>query len=320
MGDQGVYIFMNSQGTTQPCISIVIPSCNQGQFIEQAITSVLGQNYPHIELIIVDGGSTDATADIVRKYQERISYWISEPDHGQAEAINKGFTQARGDILGWLNTDDMYLPCTFSKVAAILKPVSESGLVYGGCLHVYEGTTHTYGFLPPDFDAEQLTYTDYLIQPSTFWTRALWEQVGNLNESYHYVLDWEWFIRAARFCRFIPIKDYLSIYRMHPTHKSGQGNEQRQEEIMHIIETYADRTWQDAYRAVYQHLVPLRRNFHRLWRIKLYWLRSLFYPRLYWKYGKQRIEDVILSMLVVPDISTEPGLNKLTPPQVRQKL
>jgi hypothetical protein len=113
---------------------------------------------------------------------------------------------ARGEIMGWLNTDDMYLPCTLSRVAAAIGTTSKPNLVYGGCLHFYQGTTHTYGFLPPDFDAEQLTYHDYLAQPSTFWTKALWDQTGALNESYHYVLDWEWFLRASQLADLSQLK------------------------------------------------------------------------------------------------------------------
>lgn len=297
-----------------PLISIIMPSFNQGQFIDQALSSVTGQNYPNIELIVVDGGSTDNTAEVVEKYRHVICCFVSEPDRGQADAINKGFRLAQGDILAWLNTDDFYLPCTLARAAAALGPTNIPNLVYGGCFHFYEGTTHSYAALPPEFDAVRLTYQDYLIQPSTFWTRALWEQAGELSDSYHYVLDWDWFLKASRICRFTPIHEYLSVYRMHPAHKSGTGQEKRQEEILCIIDNYADPEWQEAYRTVYRELIPLRRSLHRLWRLNLYWLRFCLYPTLYRKYGKERIEEIILGMLVVPDIMTEPGLNKLKPP------
>ena len=169
-------------------------------------------------------------------------------------------------------------------------------------------------FSPPKFNAERLTYHDYLIQPSTFWTRALWEKTGELNERYHYVLDWDWFIRASQLCQFIPIPKYLSMYRMHPAHKSRTGENKRQDEILNIIDTYADKEWQDAYKTIYRQHRDIRKNLHRLWRLRLYWLRAVLYPTLYMKYGKQAIEEVILSMLIVPDIMTEPGFNKLKPP------
>ncbi|GAK55299.1 glycosyl transferase family 2 [Candidatus Vecturithrix granuli] len=298
----------------QPLISIVIPSFNQGQFIEQAITSVLGQNYPNIELIVIDGGSSDQTLQIVEKYQHSIRHCISEPDHGQAEAINKGFRLAQGDILAWLNSDDMYLPCTLSKIAAAIGNTTEPALVYGGALYFYEKTTYTFGELPPEFDPDQLTYFDYMIQPSTFWNRRVWETVGELNEMYCYVLDWDWFIRASKICQFTRLEgEYLAIYRLHGSHKSGTGKDARQEEILRVVETYASQEWIAAYHDVYKVITPLRTWLYRLSRLKLYWLRYGLYPRLYLKYGKHCIEDIILSLLIVPHISTEPRFNRLKP-------
>lgn len=167
---------------TYPLISVVIPSYNQGRFIEQTITSVLGQNYPNLELIVIDGGSTDQTQRIIEKYLDSISYYVSELDNGQAHAINKGFRVAKGDILAWLNSDDMYLPCTLLKVANIIKSSTEPKLIYGGCLHFYEGKSQAYGILPPDFDKEKITYTDYIIQPSTFGLEVYGRQLVNLTK------------------------------------------------------------------------------------------------------------------------------------------
>lgn len=280
----------------KPLISIVIPSFNQGDFIEQTLTSVIGQNYPKLEIIVIDGGSTDQTIKIVEKYSSSLSYFISEPDNGQAHAINKGFRQAKGDILGWLNSDDMYLPCTLSKVANIVGVSAEPKFVYGGCLHFFEGKASAFGYLPPDFDAERLTYFDYIVQPSTFWSRSLWEAVGELNESYNYVLDWDWFIRAAQVCNFIPIQDYFSIYRLHDNHKTGTGGLKRTEEMLRIVETYAKDEWISAYRDVYRQITSLRNGLNRLLKLRLYRFRHLFYPQLYLKHGQHRV-DVALSIL-----------------------
>ncbi len=305
---------MTHSSTQQPLISIVIPSFNQGPFIEQTISSILGQNYPNIELIVVDGGSTDNTLQIIDKYRQAIRHVISESDNGQADAINKGFRLASGEIFAWLNSDDMYLPCAFSKIAEAIGNTAEPKLVYGGALYFYEKTTYTFGELPPEFDPVHLTYFDYLIQPSTFWTRSLWEAAGELNGASCYVLDWEWFIRASQICRFSRLNnEYLSIYRLHDAHKSGTGDMERQLEILRIIETYAPQDWIDAYRDVHQVITPLRTWFHRFERLKLSWLRYALYPRLYYKYGKHRIEDIILSMLIVSHLSTEPRFNKLKP-------
>lgn len=301
--------------SVQPLISIVIPSFNQGQFIEQTLTSVLGQNYPNIELIVIDGGSSDNTLQVLEKYRESIRHVISEPDNGQADAINKGFRLAQGDILAWLNSDDMYLPCTLSKIAEAIKSPKEPELIYGGALYFFDKTTYTFGELPPDFDPARLTYFDYIVQPSAFWTRSVWETAGELNESYHYLLDWDWFIRASNVCRFTRLDgEYLSIYRLHGMHKSGTGKDARQKEILHVVEKYASQEWITAYHDVHNVITPLRKWFHRLSRLKLYWLRYGLYPRLYWKYGKHRIENIILTMLIVPHISTEVRFNRLSPP------
>lgn len=241
-----------------PKVSIVIPSLNQGNYIEQTITSILGQYYSNLELIVIDGGSTDCTLDVINKYAHSITYYISEPDKGQADAINKGFRIAKGDILAWLNSDDMYLPCTLSKVANIIGASKEPKLLYGGCLHFFEGKEQTYGYLPPNFDSEKLTYTDYIIQPSSFWSRSLWETVGELNESYNYVLDWEWFIRATKVCEFTPIRDYLSIYRLHDNHKTGTGGLRRSQEIVKVVETYASEECLLAYQNVFKQLQTLK--------------------------------------------------------------
>jgi glycosyltransferase involved in cell wall biosynthesis len=288
---------VKNQKNDVPLISIVIPSFNQGQFIEQTITSVLGQIYPNLELIIIDGGSTDQTLEIIDKYSDLISYFISEPDQGQAHAINKGFRVAQGEILAWLNSDDIYLPCTLSKVAKILGASREPKLLHGGCLHFYESQTITYGRLASDFDVEQLTYYDHVVQPSAFWSRSLWEAVGELNENYHYVLDWDWFIRASQICKFISIKEYLSIYRLHENHKSSGGGLKRTDEVLKIVETYASEDWILAYRDVYKHIEILKIIRENLVKFKLYRFRQLFYPNLYLKYGNHRL-DIALSMML----------------------
>lgn len=300
--------------TALPRISIVIPSFNQGRFIEQTITSVLGQSYPNLELIVIDGGSTDETIRIVEKYRDSISFFVSEPDHGQAEAINKGFRLAQGEILGWLNSDDMLLPCALFKIAEAIGDVTCPNLVYGGALHFYEKTTYTFGELPPAFDADYLTCFDYIVQPGTCWTRRLWNMAGELDETYQYVMDWEWFIRASKVCRFIRLEgEYVSIYRLHGAHKSGSGNDRRQAEILRVVETYANPQWIAAYHDIARQIVPLRTWLHRFERLHLYWLRYLWYWPLYRTYGRRRIEDVILNMLIVPHISVEPRLNRLKP-------
>jgi len=123
-----------------PKISIITPSFNQGKYLEETIFSVLGQNYPNLEYIIIDGGSTDNSVDIIKKYENQLTYWISEPDNGQSHAINKGFMKATGGILAWLNSDDMYLPGVLDYVAKTIN-IEEPGIYFGECIHMnYQDT------------------------------------------------------------------------------------------------------------------------------------------------------------------------------------
>ena len=224
-----------------PRISIVTPSFNQGQFLEQTILSVLGQNYPNLEYIIIDGGSSDNSVEIIKKYENQIKFWVSEKDNGQCQAINKGFKIASGDILGWLNSDDMYFPGIFNKLIEQID-IEKTGIYYGECIHFKlenEILKSTGSHVTKNFRNGDLTINDFIIQPSSFWTSMTWMKVGNLNENMHYAFDWEWFIRALQLgVTFNPINSPLSIYRIHEAHKSGTGGSMRQQEISEIYNEY----------------------------------------------------------------------------------
>ena len=231
-----------------PKISIVTPSYNQGQFLEETIQSVLGQCYPNLEYIIMDGGSTDNSVEIIKKYEKHLAYWTSEKDGGQSAAINTGFKRATGEILGWLNSDDMYLPGALQYIATCLDP-AKTQIVFGNCMHIREGSTQASG---SDVAAVQkslpLYIADYVIQPSAFWTRRTWESVGELDQNMHFGFDWEWFLRAEQMnVSLTPLKKYLSIYRMHEAHKTGSGGESRQREMALIYEKYAGPAYRDFY-------------------------------------------------------------------------
>ncbi|PSB32751.1 glycosyltransferase family 2 protein [Chlorogloea sp. CCALA 695] len=285
---------MNYPKLNAPLISIVIPSFNQGSYIEQTITSILGQYYSNLELIVIDGGSTDCTLDIINKYAHSITYYVSEADQGQANAINKGFRIAKGDILAWLNSDDMYLPCTLSKVANLIETSTKPKLIYGGCLHFSEGKENTSGYLPPNFDLDKLTYLDYIVQPSTFWSRSLWETAGEINESYNYALDWEWFIRASKICEFTPIRDYFSIYRIHDNHKTGTGGLPRSQEIVKVVETYASEECVLAYQNIFKQIYTPKINENRSLPVRL--LLKILKRYFYYKYARCWV-DAAISML-----------------------
>jgi glycosyltransferase involved in cell wall biosynthesis len=232
----------------QSKITIVTPSYNQGQFLEETIQSVLGQCYPNLEYIVMDGGSTDNSVEIIKKYEKHLAHWVSEKDGGQSAAINAGFGRATGDILGWLNSDDMYLPGALSRIASHLDP-SKPEIVFGNCLHISENNKATYG---SDVEASSanvpLTVQDYIIQPSAFWTKAAWKAVGILDADLTYGFDWDWFLRAEKQnVVFSPIAKYLSVYRLHEAHKTGTGGDKRQEELAAIYEKYAGKRYKDLY-------------------------------------------------------------------------
>ncbi|HEY5993176.1 MAG TPA: glycosyltransferase family 2 protein [Gallionellaceae bacterium] len=222
-----------------PKISVVTPSYNQGRFIEDTILSVIGQGYPNLEYIVIDGGSTDETVEVLKKYDDKITYWVSEKDSGQASALNKGFARATGDILCWLNSDDMYLPGTLKYISTRLD-ISRPEMLIGNCVHIREGTGAAIGSdIVSDCRRHDIAWCSYVIQPSSFWTRAVWEAAGKLDESLNYALDWDWFIRAKMAkAEFIAVERHLSVYRIHAAHKSSFGGETRAKELGGVYKRY----------------------------------------------------------------------------------
>jgi glycosyltransferase involved in cell wall biosynthesis len=221
-------------------ISIVTPSFNQAEFLEQTILSVTGQNYPNLEYIIMDGGSTDNSVEIIKKHEKNLTYWISEKDEGQSQAINTGFKIATGDIMIWLNSDDMLLPNVLNIINDEVK--KNGGCVYfGNCIHFEETDrlkswgSDVVGF----YNLYDIMDIDYIIQPSSFWTREIFDKVGPLSEKLHFGFDWEWFIRAKLAgVKFIPINKALSLYRFHENHKTGKGSNRRLLELLSIFKKY----------------------------------------------------------------------------------
>jgi glycosyltransferase involved in cell wall biosynthesis len=237
-----------------PRISIVTPSFNQGKFLAATLKSVLGQGYPALEYLVMDGGSEDNSVELIKQRESELHFWRSERDRGQAAAINEGFVRCSGTILGWLNSDDLYTLGTFSEVAAILGPICDQPVViYGGCELFHDGQRSYETRAPVPFDPELLQITDYLDQPSVFWTRAAWELVGPLDESLHYAFDWDWFLRAATLCKFIRSDHVFSRYRIHPEHKSGVGGRARWMELVEVAKRHSSDRVKDHYQFLTEH-------------------------------------------------------------------
>ena len=201
---------------SEPLVSIVTPTLNQGQFIEATINSIQAQTYRHFEHIVIDGGSTDDTLDILRRHEGSYPMrWLSEPDRGMYDAVNKGMRLASGEILAYLNSDDLYFPWTLSTVIEGFRRHPDAGLVYGDALKIENETGHQDFYLTPPFSLDWVQRVGFLVQPTVFWTRAVWDVVGPFDESLRYVADCDYWMRAGSRCRFAKINEFLAIERDH---------------------------------------------------------------------------------------------------------
>jgi len=222
-----------------PKISIITPSFNQGQFIEQTIQIVLYQNYPNLEYIVMDGGSTDNTVDILKKYEGKLK-WFSEKDKGQSDAINKGLKIATGDVVAWLNSDDYYLPGTLQKVGSYFKEHKDAQWITGDYEIVddngkkIQSFVRTYkNFLRSLPFRGTLYVANYINQPSTFLKRALLKKVGFVNENYHLCMDYDLWLRIYKNNPLHTIPPPLSAFRIHSTSK---GKRQYQKQFNEEVE------------------------------------------------------------------------------------
>ncbi|MFC1495461.1 glycosyltransferase family 2 protein [Thermodesulfobacteriota bacterium] len=235
-------------------ISIITPSYNQNQFIEETILSVINQNYGNIEYIIIDGNSTDKSQDTIRRYENKLAYWISEPDKGQYDAINKGFSHSTGDIMTWINADDMYTPWAFSIVSEIFSTFPEIEWITTlyqihwdkrsrpvKCFQINGGGGYSRkGF----YRGENLPGTGryshgWIQQESTFWRRSLWERAGGyLDTSYKLAADFELWARFFKFTELYSIGSPLGGFRVHENQKTAFHYDAYVSEAMDILNKY----------------------------------------------------------------------------------
>jgi glycosyltransferase involved in cell wall biosynthesis len=208
-------------------ISVVTPSFNQARYLEQTIRSVLEQEYEPLEYIVIDGGSRDQSVEIIRKHADRLAYWCSEPDKGQADAIQKGFKRATGDILCWLNSDDILLPGALRAVGDyfLMNPDIES--VSAGAFTIDENgkpLRHGFGSLTLGINASynRLRFygQDGIFQPATFWRRSAYEAVGGVNPDFHFIMDLDLFARLAARRNFGRLPQFVAAFRLHAESKS----------------------------------------------------------------------------------------------------
>ncbi|PWT74120.1 MAG: glycosyltransferase [Chloroflexi bacterium] len=210
--------------TRWPKITVVTPSYNQGRYLEQTILSVLNQNYPNLEYLIMDGGSTDNSVEIIGKYEKYLAHWQSQPDGGQAAAIADGFDRGSGEIFAYLNSDDLYLPGTLRMVGEWFQQHKNAEFLYGDCLIVDEDDRVIRRLYPIEFDWETFLFDHTIIQQqAAFWRSDLYRRVGGIDRSLRFCMDYDLWLRMAQAgVRFMRISEMLAAFRWHKETKTAR--------------------------------------------------------------------------------------------------
>jgi glycosyltransferase involved in cell wall biosynthesis len=250
---------------TLPLISIVTPSYNQGKYLEETILSVLNQDYPNLEYLVIDGGSSDNSIDIIHKHQDRLAYWVSKADKGQTDAVNKGFARAKGSIIAWLNSDDTYNPGAVSAAVRYLSEHPQVGLVYSDLNFIDEGSKVIGRFPAAQTDLKRLRrgYV-HIPQPAVFFRAELWRKVGPLDPSFFFAMDYDLWVRLAGVTeiRYLPGPVWAN-FRLHSDAKTINAD---------------DRCWPEMLRVHYRdggkRLSPI---------VMKYYLRKAASPLINWK-------------------------------------
>ena len=210
-----------------PTISIVTPSYEQGRYLERTIYSVLNQHYPQLEYVVQDGGSSDETRQVLEHFGDSLSYWASESDDGQADAINRGFAHTSGEIMAYLNSDDLLLPGSLAYVASYFATHPTVDAVYGHRVLIDENDAQIGVWVLPRHDSKTLTYADYIPQETLFWRRELWERAGGrIDTSFKFAVDWDLLLRFREAgAHIVRLPRFLGAFRVHDEQKTG--NQQR---------------------------------------------------------------------------------------------
>lgn len=203
-----------------PKISVVVPSFNQGNFIDETLDSIVSQEYPNYELIVIDGGSTDNSVEIIENYNQHITYWISEPDQGQCDALIKGFERATGEIFCWLCSDDKFLPGAFHRVAMEFQADPTTDFVYGDTEYLYPNGERVVKPRISYHYQTMLRAFNIISQPSAFFSSRIYWKVGGLDSSLHFAMDYDLFIKFGPDLRWRQVRESLSLYRLHRSSKT----------------------------------------------------------------------------------------------------
>lgn len=253
----------------QPKISIITPSFNQAKFLTRTIESVLAQDYASVEYIIIDGGSTDGSLEIIKKYASRLAHWESIPDKGQTDAINKGFARATGKYLAWLNSDDVYHQGAIKEAVAFLEDHPDAGMVYGDCTFV-DAKDRTIGRFPAaqtDYRRLRRGYV-HIPQQASFFRARLWNQVGPLDPSFYFAMDYDLWVRLAKEAPLVYLPGHLwASFRLHGDAKTIAADAHCWPEMLRVH-----------YREGGSWLAPI---------VMKYYLRKIAAPLINWRRGRK---------------------------------
>lgn len=219
-----------------PKVSVITPSFNQAVFLERTILSVLNQDYPNLEYIIVDGGSTDGSVDIIRKYSDKLAWWVSEPDLGQADAINKGLRRATGEWVAWQNSDDIFFLGAFHDMVSTAAKRPEAGLIIGDMMLVdqHDSPLRDVRYVTPSYNAMRAEGM-LIANQAAFWRRGLQENIGLLDDTFHCSFDYEWFLRLTRVTASVHVPRIWGALRLHDETKTSTKARMFQEENNRIL-------------------------------------------------------------------------------------
>ncbi|OGO15933.1 MAG: hypothetical protein A2Z14_13835 [Chloroflexi bacterium RBG_16_48_8] len=278
------------QNDSIPLVSIVTPSYNQAAYLEAAICSVLEQDYPRIEYIVIDGGSKDGSVEILESYSDRLAYWVSESDAGQTDAINKGFDRATGQIFAWLNSDDLYQPGAISEMEAYFQKHPEIGLVYGDADFIDDDGNWIGKFPAARTDYHRLRQGFvHMPQQATFFRSRLWPLVCPLDTSFYFAMDYDLWVRLAALTPIDYVKRTWAAFRLHSDAKTMVSADQCWPEMIRVHRRQDGSNWSMIYskfliRRMLEPFLPYR-LYARLWLQRWALGREPAEPLRYWRGG-----------------------------------
>lgn len=216
-------------------VTVVTPSYNQGMYIRRTIESVLSQEIDDLEYLVVDGGSNDETISILKEYEGKLT-WVSEKDKGQTDAVNKGIRAAHGDIIGWLNSDDIYYPRAIRKVLEVFENHPEVNIVYGNANHIREDDSFIEEYYTEDFDYEKLKDVCFICQPSLFFRKSLVDKYGYLDDKLQYCMDYDYWLRLGKGENFYRLNELIAGSRLYDDNKTLGARRKVHEEMLRMQE------------------------------------------------------------------------------------